>query len=250
MAGVVLLGMGTKGLNVLMIGCALALMASAPALPQQAQPYNIETFGVFRNLMMTGDFSAKVRLEDAMAKHPTTGVGALADARGEITIYDGKLIVTYGQTGASADANLASAALLAMGSVAEWQSVRIDRDIAPSEIETFIAATANAHGIDTQKSFPFQVRGLLISYVMHINAEAAPGPHGMGLPMAITVERKGDDPIDSLVSGLYVSPDLVGVATHGGERTHAHWVALDKASTAHLDQWGLRAGAFLMLPKR
>jgi hypothetical protein len=133
--------------------------------------------------------------------------------------------------------------------MAEWQSVQVGRDIAPLEIETFIAATANAHGIDTQKSFPFQVRGLLISYVMHVNAEATSGPHGMGLPMATTIERKGDDPIDSLVSGLYVSPDLVGVATHGGERTHSHWVSLDKASTAHLDRWGLKAGAFLLLPK-
>jgi len=93
------------------------------------------------------------------------------------------------------------------------------------------------------------VKGLLVSYVMHTNAAAAPGPHGMGLPMAVTVERKGDDPIDSLVSGLFVSLDLVGVATHGGERTHAHWVSLDTALTAHLNSWGLKAGAFLLLPK-
>ena len=86
MAGMVFSAMRAKGLNVLMIGGALAAIAGAPALPQALQPYNIETFGVFRNLMMTGDFSAKVRLDDAMAKHPTTGVGALADARGEIMI--------------------------------------------------------------------------------------------------------------------------------------------------------------------
>jgi hypothetical protein len=183
-----------------------------------------------------------------MAKHPTTGVGAVANALGEITIFDGKLIVTYGRPNTPTDANV-SAALLAMGSVAEWQSVQVGRDVGPAEIETFIATTANGHGIDTRKSFPFQVRGLLFSYVMHVNAEAVPGPHGMGLPMAITVERKGDDPIDALVSGLYVSPDLVGVATHGGERTHAHWVSLDTALTAHLDSWGLKAGAFLLLPK-
>jgi hypothetical protein len=70
----------------------------------------------------------------------------------------------------------------------------------------------------------------------------------MGLPMAVTVERAGDS-IDGLVAGLYVSPDLVGTTTHGGERTHAHWVSLDEASTAHLDRWGLKAGAILSLPK-
>src|SRR3974390_3217981 len=40
------------------------------------------------------------------------------------------------------------------------------------------------------------------------------------------VDRRGDQ-IQGLVAGLYVSPDLMGVATHGGERTHAHWEAPD-----------------------
>jgi len=67
------------------------------------QPYNIETFGEFRKMMMTGDFIAKVQLVTAMAKHPTIGVGALADARGEISIFDGRLIVSYGKGGKPAD---------------------------------------------------------------------------------------------------------------------------------------------------
>jgi hypothetical protein len=246
-AGMVFWAMHAKPASVFIIGFGTVLLAGATALPQETQPYSIETYGLFRNLMMTGDFSPKVRLDDAMAKHPTTGIGAVAGARGEVTIYDGKLIVTYGIPNMATDAS-ESAALLAMGSVAQWQSVRAERNVAPSEIESFMAATASAHGIDTQKSFPFQVRGIVESYVMHVNAAPAPGPHGMGFPMASTIERSGDA-IDSLVAGLYVSPDLVGVATHGGERTHAHWVALDKASTAHLDHWGLKAGAFLLLPK-
>jgi hypothetical protein len=87
-----------------------------------------------------------------------------------------------------------------------------------------------------------------MSYVMHVNAEPTGGPHGMGLPMAITVERKGEQ-TDGQVAGLYVSADLMGVATHGGERAHAHWASSHGASTAHLDRWGLKAGATLMLPK-
>jgi alpha-acetolactate decarboxylase len=241
--------MRANAMNVPIIGGALALLASAPALPQQMQPYHIETFGVFRNLMMTGDFSTTVRLDDAMARHPTTGVGALADARGEITIFDGKLIVTFGKTGTSSDANSESAALLAMGSVAEWQSVRVEQDVSPDEIESYIVIAAKAHGLDPEESFPFEVRGIVGPYSMHVNAAPTIGEHGMGLPMAITVQNQGDR-IDGMVAGLYVSLDLMGVATHGGQRTHAHWVSVDSASTAHLDQWGLRAGAFLLLPKR
>src|SRR5580704_8191388 len=106
---------------------AAAALAAGPALPQMQpmgdaaqhtlhQPYSVETFGAFRSIMMGGDFGPKVRLADVMAKHPTTGVGALADALGEITIFDGKLIVSYGSA-PPADKSSASAALLAMASV-------------------------------------------------------------------------------------------------------------------------------------
>jgi hypothetical protein len=211
-------------------------------------PYEVRTFGVFRKLMLEGDFAAKVPLAVAMAQHPTTGVGAVAEARGEITIYDGRLIVSYGKGGGEADANTRSAALLAMGSAREWQSITVERDVPPTEIESYLAAVAKAHGIDPAKSFPYQAYGPLAPYAMHVNAAPASGPHGMGRPMAITVERKGEE-IEGGIAGLYVSADLVGVATHGGERTHTHWVAPDGRATAHLDRWGLKAGTVLLLPK-
>jgi alpha-acetolactate decarboxylase len=238
---------------------AIFVMANGPSLPQQMkpandvmhtihQPYGVETFGEFRRIMMGGDFTPKVQLGAAMAKHPTTGVGALADARGEITIYDGKLIVSYGKGGASADANSESAALLAMGSAAEWQSVRVEQDVAPEEIESYIVIAAKMHGIDPEVSFPFEVRGTIGPYMMHVNTAPTNGEHGMGSPMAITVQNHGDR-LDGLVAGLYASLDLMGIATHGGERTHAHWISPDLTSTAHLDRWGLKAGSFLMMPK-
>jgi hypothetical protein len=246
----------------LMSGLLLCLLIGDPELPQHMpgaadallhtmhQPYAIETWGEFRQIMLKGDFTAKVSLRAVMAKHPTTGIGALSDARGEITIYDGKLILTYGKPDTPADPSAEAAALLAVGSAAEWQGARVERDLAPTEVEPFLAAAAAAHGIDADKSFPFEIRGLLAPYAMHVNAAQTGGPHGMGLPTAITVERKGDDPIDGHIAGLYVSADLIGIATHGGERTHAHWVSLDLTSTAHLDRWGLRAGAILLLPRQ
>lgn len=223
-------------------------MAGSSPMHVIQQSHGVESWGEFRRMMMSGDFSPKVKLGEATANHPTTGVGALSEARGEITIYDGKLVVSYGKVGTQVDPMTDSAALLAIGSAAGWQSATVDRDIAPEDIESYLAAAAKAHGIDPEKSFPFEVRGTLASYVMHVNAAPTGGPHGMGLPMALTVETKGEE-IDARVAGLYVSADLMGVATHGGERTHAHWVSPDGASTAHLDRWGLRTGATLMLPK-
>lgn len=239
---------------------AAAIAAATPALSQQMQPpeeasvhtvhqpYSVETWGEFRKIIMLGDFGAKVRLDAIMAKHPTTGVGAVADGRGEITIYGGRLVVSYGRGGTHPDVNSESAALLQVATADDWQDLTVERDVAPNEIESYLAAAAKAHGIDPEKSFPFEIRGTVTSYLMHVNAAPTGGPHGMGLPIAITVESRGDQ-IDGSVTGLYVSADLVGIATHGGERTHAHWVSPDGDATAHLDTWGLKAGAVLRLPK-
>jgi alpha-acetolactate decarboxylase len=222
--------------------------ASNPGLYTLRQPYNIETFGAFRMLILAGDFSPKVMLGAVLAKHPTTGVGALAEARGEITIYDGKLIVSYGKQTSHRGSEAEFAALLAVGTAPAWQTTIVERDVAPDDIDAFLAKTAAAHGLDAEGPFPFQLRGTLMSYVMHVNSAPTNGPHGMNQPIAITVETKGDT-IAGAVAGVYASRDLVGIASHGGTRTHSHWVAPDGGSTAHLDRWGLKSGAVLSLPK-
>jgi hypothetical protein len=239
------------------ITIALGVASGHLATAQHAQPshpapavapaFSIESFGAFRNLMLQGDFKSKASLPDVMAKQPTTGVGAVSDARGEITVLDGKLVVTYGKNNRPVP-NDESAALLAIGRVGAWQTIPVETDIEPTKVEAYLADTAKAHGIDPEKSFPFQLIGTLAPYSMHINAGPTGGPYGMGRPMAITVERKGDE-IPGRVAGFYVSSDLMGTVTHGGERTHSHWVAMDGSETAHLDMWGIKAGTRLMLPK-
>ena len=211
------------------------------------QPYDIETFGMFRRMMMAGDFSPKVTLDTVMARHPTVGVGAVADARGEITIYDGKLIVSYGKSAPATQPASEAAALLATGTVSAWRTIAIERDVAPGEIEDFLATTARAHGLASDQSFPFEISGTLGAFVMHVNIEPTNGPHGMGQPMALTVERRGDT-LAGGVAGLYVAPELVGIATHGGTRTHSHWISPGADATAHLDSWGVKAGSKLLIP--
>ena len=224
------------------------LAALAPAVAQTSLPYAIETFGAFRKVILEGDFSPKVALGAVMAKNPTVGIGAVADARGEITIHDGKLIVSYGKAGPHPAAEAESAGLLATAKASGWQTIKVEQDVAPDDVENFIARTAAAHGVNKEGPFPFQVRGTLTSYVMHVNAEPTNGPHGMGQPIAVTMEIKGNS-IAGSTSGIYASQDLVGIVSHGGARTHSHWVSPDGKSTAHLDSWGLKAGAELLLPK-
>jgi hypothetical protein len=63
----------------------------------------------------------------------------------EITIFDGKLILSYGNA-PPADTKSASAALLAIASVDGWQSVPVTSDVAPEEIESFISVAAKRAG--------------------------------------------------------------------------------------------------------
>jgi alpha-acetolactate decarboxylase len=221
---------------------------SDPVLTQQ--PFAIKTFGVFQKMMMEGDFTPKATLGDVIESGATIGVGAVSSALGEISIIDGTPVVSYGRQGKHPVVAAETAALLVTSSVRNWQSIIVDRDVSPEQIEDFLADVARAHGVEAARSFPFQLRGTLTPYAMHVNA--APNPHlsghGGDQPMAITIKQKGAA-ISGEVVGLYVSPELVGIATHPGERTHGHWVAQNRKSTAHLDTWGIKAGTVLRLPK-
>ena len=182
------------------LAAALAILAAGPAMPQMRpvgdaamhtlqQLYDVETFGAFRNIMISGDFIARVRLDTVMARHPTIGVGALADALGEITICDGRLIVSYGKVPPTKSAS-ERAALLATARVDGWQGVPVENDVPPNEVESFIAVAARTHGIDPTISFPFEVRGNIGSYVMHVNEGPTNGEHGMDMPMALQCRTK------------------------------------------------------------
>src|SRR6202166_2713986 len=199
----------------LVIGAAAAQTttpANNPGLRTERQPYDIHSFGAFRMMILEGDFSPKVGLGEVMAKHPSTGVGAVAGARREITIYDGKLIVSYGKDAPHPAAESEPAALLAVATAPAWQTITVDQDVAPDDIDGFLSQTAGAHGLNAEGPFPFQVRGTLASYVMHVNAAPTNGPHGMGQPIAITRESKGET-IAGMVAGIYVSRDLIGIVS-------------------------------------
>jgi hypothetical protein len=234
-----------------LVGIAVAMVLAGTAIAEtvSTHPYNVKTYGVYRAMMLDGDFSPKVKLGDVMAEWPTIGVGAIADARGEITILDGKLILTYGRPGEQPRPESEQAALLVVGSAPDWEEVSVEQDVSPQDVERYVGDVAAARGIAPETSFPFEVRGAVIAYAMHVNAAPTDGPHGMGQPMAVTVDRAGEE-LAGIVTGIYVAHELMGVATHGGERIHAHWVSTEQTATAHLDRWGIKGGSKLLLPAR
>ena len=76
---------------------AVGVLASL-ALAQAARPVQMEAFGNFKRLAHTGDASAQLALSAVPATAGTYAVGALADLRGEIIVWDGRLLVTRGHS--------------------------------------------------------------------------------------------------------------------------------------------------------
>ena len=233
---------------------ALGGSVQAQHQPQAAAPdypFGFNAYGVFGQMITQRNYQPVVALKDAFAGGTTDAVGAVSGLRGEISMIEGRLIVSYGADCAAACPAAASetATLLATALAQHWQSIVIDKDLDAEALEDFIRAQAKAKGVDDSKPFPFRIIGTITNFVMHVNA--APNPrfkgHGSFDEMAITGLAKGPR-LAGFVVGFYAPPPLQGVITHMGDYFHSHFVDEQKTATAHLDTFGVAAGSTLQLP--
>jgi acetolactate decarboxylase len=215
-------------------------------------PFGFRAYGVFRLMITERNYRPVIALKDAVDAKTTDAVGALSGLRGEISMINGKLIVSYGAdcAGVCAQPESESATLLATASVQHWRSIEIEHDLDAKAVRDFIRAQAETNGVD-DKPFPFRIEGTITNLVMHINA--APNPRFKGHcsfdEMAITGLAKGPRLVGSVV-GFHAPPPLQGVITHMGDYFHMHYVDEQRTTTAHLDSFGVAAGARLLLPAR
>ena len=245
--------------TLILIAAALLLALGGSAQAQHQPPaagaaadsaFGFKAYGVFRRMIAERNYLPVVALKDAIDSKATDAVGAVSGLRGEISMIEGRLIVSYGTDCGAACPPVASetATLLATASAQHWRSIAIDKDLDAKAVESFIRAQAKAAGLD-DKPFPFRIAGAISNFVMHVNA--APNPrfkgHGSFDEMAVTGLAKGPRLAGSVV-GFYAPPALQGVITHMGDYFHSHYVDELRTSTAHLDTFGVAAGSTLMLP--
>jgi acetolactate decarboxylase len=231
-----------------------AQMHQPPAAAAQpaAYPFDFKAYGEFSKMIQQRSYLAAVALKDVTDGSATDAVGAVSGLRGEISMIEGKLIVSYGADCGAACPAAASetATLLAIASARTWRPVPIGKDIDAKAVENFIREQAKANGLDETKPFPFRINGAITNFVMHVNA--APNPrfkgHGSFDEMAVTGLAKGPR-LAGYVVGFYAPPALQGVITHMGEYLHSHFVDEQRTATAHLDSFGIAAGSTLMLPR-
>jgi alpha-acetolactate decarboxylase len=232
---------------------ARAQSHQSPDGAQSAQYlYDFKAYGIFRRMITERNYLPVVTLKDAVGGGVTDAVGAVSGLRGEISVIEGHLIVSYGaecRSTCGSDAADETATLLATAAVRNWRAVPIVKNLDAAATQIFIREQAKAFGLDENKPFPFRITGTITNFVMHVNA--APNPrfkgHGSFDQMAITGLAKG--PLFAgYVVGFYAPPPLQGIVTHGGDFFHSHYVDEQRLTTAHLDTYGAAAGSTLMLP--
>lgn len=235
----------------------IALVAVVSSISHAAGigPFGITAYGNFKRVFHTGDASGSVVLASVPASPGVYGVGALADLRGEILIWDGKVFVSRGQsiTGSvEPPGPHDQAALLVTGRVKGWRQVTAPRELAQREFEQFVVDTARKMGIDSTKPFPFVARGEVTNYLWHVVTGSTKQHGGASQAQQGHADSRtfsGAKTVGVLV-GFYSAEELEGVISHPGERFHIHYADNDIKISGHLDRFGVGKGLALLLPKQ
>jgi len=215
---------------------------------------DVTAYGNFKRMKHTGDASGKVALLSIPRSSGMYGVGALANLLGEILVWDGKVFVTPGEsdTGSTRPATSEDqATLLVTAQVKEWFEVQIPHDMTQREFERFVIDSANATHIDTDRPFPFIVRGEVTDYTWHVITGKSKR-HGGGAKhkQGHANNRTFSGPkAEGKLVGFYSAEKLEGVISHPGERFHVHYADNQFKTSGHLDSYGIGKGAVLRLPK-
>ena len=243
----------------------LAAIAMAATLAW-AQPMGFRHYGHFMHMMHTGETAGQVQLSKLDTASGVWGVGALADLKGEIIQVDGKLLVSFGsdaQGKVLPPKSNDAAVLWASAKVSQWVSVKVPSDMSQAQFEAFAKVQAKAQKLNLEQPFVFRVSGEYAHLIWHVvtgeksatgghsaHGHGAQGGHGgghvnqqSGMKVFRNPQAKGQ------LIGVYSGAKLEGIVSHPGERFHVHYIDNDMTVSGHVDQFTVRAGATLWLPK-
>lgn len=227
-----------------------------------AQPMGFKHYGNFQHMVHTGETAGQVQLSKLDTASGVWGVGALADLKGEIIQVDGKLLVSLGsdaQGKVNPPKSNDSAVLWASAKVNQWVSAKVPSDMSQAQFEAFAKEQAKAQKLDLEQPFVFRVSGDYGHLIWHVvtgeksegsGGHGAQGGHGGGHANQQSGMKVFRNPqANGQLIGVYSGAKLEGIVSHPGERFHVHYIDNDMTVSGHIDQYTVRAGATLWLPK-
>jgi alpha-acetolactate decarboxylase len=234
---------------------SLFIITSVSAADAPPEPFGIRAYGNFKRVVETGDASGVIKLGTVAAAKGMYGVGALAGMRGEILLWDGKLLVSRGDSHkgkTEAPAATDEAALFIQGLVKAWVEVRVPSAMTQPEFEAFVVESATEQGIDSSKAFPFAVRSDKLTLTWHVvSGTARSAGHGIAAHKQGHAQSRvfRESGASGVLLGFYTGAALEGIASHPGERFHVHFADPGFSVSGHVDEYRVPDAAILLLPR-
>ena len=218
------------------LGLCLAMIPSNPP---------VQTYGALRNMMHSGDISAKVYLNELDHKN-LYALGAVADLKGEIIVMDGAISVSSEKLGTVIIDHTYdhAATLLVSSKVSKWDSLPV---VGP--LEKIIEAAAREHELDTEEPFPFMLKGDFESIQWHVinwpegETEHTHAKHKTSGPHGELRDAEAE------VLGFF-SKHHQGIFTHHSTYLHMHFVSKSGELAGHVDHLIPGDETWLYLPQR
>ncbi len=223
---------------------------------EKGLPFNLKHYGNFKKMVHMKKVDGVVDLKTALDGKHIFGVGAIKNAEGEITVYDGKAWLSYGKDGLDKVTHKIpdgeQAMLLVTAEAEKWKEIIIPKNMDEPELYEFILAEAGKAGVNINKPFPFLIEGRAQNLVWHIlngiETTAADKKHGHSEHKFLKSIVEKRERVSAVLIGFY-SADIQGVFTHPGELWHTHVIIKDEKKAGHVEKFGTGKGSVFKLPK-
>ncbi|MEJ5168500.1 MAG: acetolactate decarboxylase [Arcobacteraceae bacterium] len=213
-----------------------------------AENFNFKSYGNFSNIIQKKDLSSKVSLNNLKLNNKGVyATGALANAEGEITVFDGNVFISLAKTGKDVVINEVKsnpkAMLLAVGTVNTWsEPIEVEEDVLDLDFYDLLANEAVRLGIES-KTFVFKIEGEFNDVRWHIvndKNDEKPIEDDKQPPMRkLYMEESA---VGGIVFGFYTFGEQ-GIFTHPGESYHAHAIFNNQTQAGHIDNFTIKAGS-------
>lgn len=217
---------------------------------------NIDQYGSLHEAIGKKHSQERVNLVTLIKKNNYFGIGAIENLKGEITVVDGRAIITkIASNGKLKPMTGNTKATMFVGAqVKQWQQLESPKSMKKMEFEQWIVKEAALIGLSTNQAFMFKVKGTFSNVRMHVINGACP-LHARMNKIAIPKDKKAYEgnfsKINAVIVGVFAK-NSVGKLTHPDTNIHPHIVFTDTKGielTGHLEDFEINSGTTLFLPK-
>jgi alpha-acetolactate decarboxylase len=216
-------------------------------------------YGTMHEAIGQQQSEGRVVLAELLERPHFFGVGALEGLQGEITAYDGKIVITTvgadGKWQAGPDAPTDEQATLLVGAYADtWSEVSLHNDVPAANFDALVSTIAENAVPGLEQPFMFTIEGDFENVRLHVINGACPlhsRMHKVELPEESRPFEGEIDAVSGRIVGVFAK-DAVGRLTHPATSTHTHILfddpATGKTITGHIERLDIVKGATLRLP--